>query len=188
MRGRLTALLLATLLVLPTFAFADGHKADYFAGGSGGTGGSKLGGIAQSLVFGFGRERVPWLGITAADASFQFGGENGRDLTQLTLQWGARVTLTSLKKLAPDAADTRVKVFVQGAGGFAYTNDGTDQSGSNGVGSFGGGIQWFAKTLRPGENRYAGLGFQAQADYIWRADRDGYWRVAGGVVYRFLHH
>jgi len=189
MRGRLTVLLLLTLLIVvcPASAFADGHKADYFAGGSGGTGGSKLGGVAQSLVFAFGRNRVPWLGITAADASMQFGEENGRDLMQLTLQFGARVTLTSLKKPNPD---TQVKVFVQGAGGFAYTNDGTDQSGSNGVGSFGGGIQWFAeKHDHPdgGEKRYGGLGLQAQADYIWRADRDGYWRVAGGVVYRFLH-
>jgi len=170
MRGRLTVLLLLTLLIVvcPASAFADGHKADYFAGGSG-------------------RNPVPWLGITAADASMQFGGENGRDLMQLTLQFGARVTLTSLKKPNPD---TQVKVFVQGAGGFAYTNDGTDQSGSNGVGSFGGGIQWFAeKHDHPdgGEKRYGGLGLQAQADYIWRADRDGYWRVAGGVVYRFLH-
>lgn len=191
MRGRLTLLLLVTLLIFPAAALADGHKADYFAGGSGGTGGSKLGGVAQSLVFAFGRERCPWLGLTAADASVQFGGENGKHLTQLTLQWGARVTLTSLKKPDPKTPDTQVKVFVQGAGGFAYTNDGTDQSGSNGVGSFGGGIQWFAeKGPHPdgsNEERYGGLGLQAQADYIFRADRDGYWRVAGGVVYRFLH-
>ena len=188
MRGRLTALLLATLLVLPTFAFADGHKADYFAGGSGGTGGSVVGGFAQSLFFGAEHACCPWLGIGAADGSVQFGGENGKDLTQLTLQWGGRVTLTSLKKPNPD---TQLKVFVQGAGGFAYTNDGTDQSGKNGVGSFGGGIQWFAhQQPHPDgskEMRYGGLGLQAQVDYIWRTEREGYVRVAGGVVYRFLH-
>ena len=189
MRGRLTALLLATLLVLPTFAFADGHKADYFAGGSGGTGGSVVGGFAQSLFFGAEHACCPWLGIGAADGSVQFGGENGKDLTQLTLQFGARVTLTSLKDPNPD---TQLKVFVQGGGGFAYTNDGTDQSGSNGVGSIGGGVQWFFHKVQvpdgtPGEMLYGGIGLQAQVDYIWRADRDGYWRVAGGVVYRFLH-
>ena len=196
MRGRLTVLLLVTLLIFPAAAFADGHKADFFGGGSGGTGGSKLGGITQSLVFGLGREgclwmkdkNCPWLGITANDLSVQFGGENGKELTQMTLQWGGRATLTSFKVPNPD---TPIKVFVQGALGLAYTNDGTEQSGTNFVGSVGGGIQWFPNKLPhpdgKGEMR-GGFGLQAQADYIFRTTRSGYWRGAAGVVYRFLHH
>jgi hypothetical protein len=187
MRVRVTSLFLA-LLFIPALAFADAHKADYYTGGSGGTGGSTIKGFAQSLVFGV--ERYRWLGLTAADASFQFGGHNGKDLTQTTLQFGARVTLTSFRK--PPANDTRVKMFVQGAGGFAYTNDSTDQSGSNGVGSLGGGIQVFAHKVPVPEtqnrqSRYGGVGFQWQYDYIWRSGRPGYWRTSAGVVIRFLH-
>jgi hypothetical protein len=186
MRVRVTFLFLA-ILFIPALAFADAHKADYYGGGSGGTGGSKVGGFVQSLVFGV--ERCRWLGVTAADASVQFGGENGKDLTQFTYQFGARVTLTSFK--TPPANDTKVKVFVQGGGGWAYTNDGTDQSGANGVGSLGGGIQWFAHKLPvPGatnKSAHGGIGVQAQLDYIWRAERQGYWRASAGVVYRFLH-
>lgn len=191
MRVRFCGLFIA-LLAIPTLAFADAHKADYYGGGSGGTGGSTVKGAALSLVFGaedFLGERYRCLGITVADASFQFGGHNGKDLQQTTLQFGARVTLTSLRK--PPANDTRVKIFVQGAGGFAYTNDGTDQSGSNGVGSVGGGIQVFAHKVPAPESttakHYGGVGFQWQYDYIFRAGRPGYWRTSAGVVIRALH-
>jgi len=186
MRGRLTALVV-TLLLVPALALADGHKADYFSGASGGTGGSKLAGFTQSLVFGVANCR--WLNVTAADASVQFGGENGKDLTQVTYQAGVRVTLTSFKD--SPANDTQLKVFVQGAGGFAYTNDGTSESGSNGVGSLGAGIQWFVGKVpvpgAPKEEQYGGIGLQAQVDYIWRSERSGYVRASAGVVYRFLH-
>ena len=194
MRVRLTSLFL-TMLLVPAVASAESHKADYYTGVSGGTGGSSVKGLAQSLVFGCEKcgERWRWLGFTAADGSFQFGGHEGKDLTQATVQFGARVTVTSLRK--PPQNDTRVKLFVQGAGGFAYTNDGTDQSGTNGVGSFGFGAQVFlhkqpvmSQSGTPtNKSHWGGLGFQWQYDYIWRTTRPGYWRTSGGVVIRFLH-
>ncbi|HKW02316.1 MAG TPA: hypothetical protein VJN96_21010 [Vicinamibacterales bacterium] len=165
---------------------------DGYVGGSGGAGGSTLKGAALSVVFGgedLWGERYRWLGLTLGDASFQFGGHNGKDLQQTTVQWGARCTLTSFMK--PPANDTRVKIFVQGAGGFAYTNDGTDQSGSNGVGSIGGGMQVFWHKVPAPESttarHYGGVGFQWQYDYIFRTGRPGYWRTSAGLVIRALH-
>ena len=67
----------------------------------------------------------------------------------------------------------------------------TSESGSNGVGSLGAGIQWVVGKVpvpgAPKEEQYGGIGFQAQVDYIWRSERSGYVRASAGVVYRFLH-
>jgi hypothetical protein len=206
MRVRFFSLLLA-LLSIPTLAFADFHKVDFSGGGSGGTGGSGVGGFAQSLSWGvkFDNKFIRWTcsscGIVLPDISVQFGGHHDPvtdqktdlDTTQVAYQAGFRWTPESLRGRNGKYVDKPTKLFIQLLAGQVYTNDGTAAPGRNGVITLGGGIQYFPRkedrTTKAGkvEPHCAGLGFQAEFDKIWRSDREGFWRLSVGVVYRFLH-
>jgi len=196
MRVRVTPLFLA-ILFIPALAFADFHKVDFSGGGSGGTGGSSVFGFQQSLSWGV--RKCPSCGIVLPDISVQFGTHEDpvthvkTDETQVAYQFGFRWTPTSLYGRNKDRhEDTPTKVFIQLLAGQAYTNDGTAATGKNGVITLGAGIQRFLRKEDRTKNgrsepHCAGLGFQAEVDHIWRNDREGFWRVSGGVVYRFLH-
>jgi len=165
-------------------ARADGHKADLYAGFSFGDGGSKITGFNQSLAWTLPSPKVHKLTIVLPDMSVQFGGHDGKDLTQVAYMVGPRVSLTPRY--------SRHKLFVQGLFGGVYTNDGTVDAGNNPTGAIGAGYEAFfhdrteadVKANRP----HLGLGFRVQVDYIMRSDRDSFTRASAGFVYRFAKH
>jgi len=201
MRVRVSSLFVAVLLV-PTVAFADYPKVDFSGGGSGGTGGSGVGGFAQSLSWNFRKWfTCPSCGFVIPDVSVQFGKHNISQtppqtiqVTQVAYQAGFRWTPTSLHH-REGYEDSKTKVFIQVLAGGVYTNDGNAPTApaNNKVITLGGGVQHFFhkedRTTKAGrvEPHCSGIGIQAQFDKVWRSEREGFWRLSGGVVYRFLH-
>ena len=196
MRSRLLGLLFALALV-PTLAFADSHKADLFGGGSGGTGGSAIGGYIAGINWGTG---LPCLDFVGPTASTQYGGHDGKSLTQTTYNAGVRWTLSSMERdVAADRADRTkkhyvdkpYKPFVQVLYGGVYSNvnDGSGAAVKDQSWDFGGGIDIFSRTAKgpDGRDHYAGLGFRVQYDYIVRVgDSTNFHRVSAGLVWRIL--
>jgi hypothetical protein len=189
MRVRLSCLVLAMFLV-PALAHADGHKADLYAGFSFGDGGSKISGFHQSLAWSLPSPKdspspkAHWLTLVIPDVSVQFGGHNGKDLTQVAYLFGARVSLTSRY--------SRHKVFAQGLYGGVYTNDGTVDAGSNQAGASGAGYETFfhdrTEAAKKIGDPHLGLGFRVQIDYVFRSERESFTRASAGFVYRFAKH
>ena len=180
MRIRLTFLLLALLLV-PGLAYADAHKMDYFLGGSGGDGGSGIGGAHASINWG---TKIPWLDVVGPDFSVQFGGHQGKSLTQVAYQGGLHFTLTSMKK---PYKDMPVKPFAHFMAGGVYTNDSTGKAFKDGAFSFGFGVEQFFKKDATQTDHFSGVGYRVQYDYIIRSgDRESFSRVSAGIVYRLL--
>lgn len=205
MRVRLTSLFLA-ILVVPAVAYAEAHKADLSGGGSGGSGGSAIGGFWQSIAFDWPIGKCGWCS-PVADLSVQFGRhqvegqQTDNALTQVAYQGGFRASLGGLaasirrKGRQVEEQDPQLKIFLQVLAGAVYTNDGTSHNDdkspgtTNGAITFGGGFQYFfGKAMPEGGTvlHAAGWGVQAQVDHIWRADRESFTRVSGGVTYRFL--
>lgn len=187
MRVRLASLLTAILLV-PAAAYAESHKADLFGGGSGGNGGSTIGGWIAGINWG---TACPWLDIVGPTASTQFGGHDGKSLSQIAYHGGARVTLTSMKTARDGhAVDQTIKPFVHVLVGGVYTNinDGSGQAFKDLSWTFGGGVDkfWHHTTLN-GRDHTSGVGFRVQYDYIVRnGDHTNFSRVSAGIVWRIL--
>jgi hypothetical protein len=197
MRVRVTSLFLAVLLA-PTVAFAESHKADLFGGGSGGTGGSKIGGYIVGVNWG---TCVPWIDVVGPTVSTQYGGHDGKSLTQTAYHGGVRLTLTSMQrdraaeKAAPSTSqkyyvDKDVKPFVHFLVGGVYSNinDGSGQALKDWSVTIGGGVdKFFHKVSLNGRDHVTGVGFRVQYDYVVRSgDSTNFHRVSAGVVWRIL--
>lgn len=189
MRVRFYGLLVA-LLTIPTLAFAESHKADLFGGGSGGNGGSTIGGYLVGINWG---TSVPWLDVVGPTVSTQYGGHDGKSLSQTAYHGGVRLTLTSMKKDPKDREhylDVKCKPFVHVLVGGVYTNinDGSGKALKDVSWTFGGGFDkfWHTRDMN-GRAHTTGVGFRVQYDYIVRTgDHTNFNRVAAGVVWRIL--
>jgi hypothetical protein len=187
MRTRLTCLLLG-ILGVPTFAFADFHKVDFYDGGSLGNGASTLFGIHTSIGL---REpaklprRLTWV---IPDLSVQIGSHDGTPVTQFASLFGARILATSYGK--------NCGLFGQVLAGNVYQNDSVSTDHNNGALSFGVGFEAFKGAAQKVEvqekdqkktvESHYGWGFRADFDYITRSgDRKDFWRASAGIVYRF---
>jgi hypothetical protein len=183
MRVRLLCLVLAIFLV-PALVHADGHKADLYGGFSFGDGGSKIAGFNQSLAWSLPSPKAHKLTLVIPDVSVQFGGHDGKDLTQVAYLFGARVSLTPRY--------SRHKAFAQALYGGVYTNDGTVDAGSNQAGAIGAGYETFfhdrTEAAKKTGDPHLGLGFRVQIDYVFRSERESFTRASAGFVYRFEKH
>jgi hypothetical protein len=173
MRLRLSGLVLAIVLV-PTLANADDHRADWYGGFSGGGGGSKLFGFHESLGIGFPQTKAENLSIVG-DLSVHFGSSDaGTDVTQVAFMGGARYTF------AKD--NSRHKPSAHFLAGTVYSNDG-GSGGKNGAIAVGGTYEFL---LKRGAAPMSGWGIRFQIDYFNRADRSNFTRISSGIVYRFV--
>ena len=188
MRVRVFSLLLA-LLTIPTFAFADAHKADFYGGGSGGTGGSIIGGFIAGVNWG---TKCPWFDVVGPVASNQGGGHDEKALSQTVFHGGGRFTLTSMRKdREGHYLDKRYKPFGQILVGGVITNinDGSGDAIKDFSYTFGGGIDTFLHKPKQlhGREHSAGVGIRVQVDYVVRpGDHTNFTRVSAGVIYRIL--
>ena len=181
MRVRLTSLFL-TILLIPAMAFAESHKADLFGGGSGGTGGSTIAGYLVGINWGTSN---PWIDVVGPTVSTQYGGHDGKSLTQTAYHGGIRLTVRSKQHV-----DMEYKPFVHVLFGGVYTNinDGSGQALKDASWTFGGGVdKFFHKITVQGLDHMTGVGFRVQYDYIVRVgDHTNFHRVSAGVVWRIL--
>ena len=183
--------LLFALALVPAVAYADSHKADLSGGGSGGTGGSALGGFIAGINWG---TSLPWLDVVGPTVSQQYGSHDGKSLTQTAYHGGVRVTLSSMERDPQDRThflDKPYKPFVQVLIGGVYSNlnDGSGLALKDFSWDVGGGIDIFSHTAKgpDGRDHSAGLGFRVQYDYIVRTgDGANFHRVSAGVVWRIL--
>jgi hypothetical protein len=176
MRVRLSSLFVALVLV-PTLSFADSHKADLYGGGSGGTGASSVGGVHGSIAWDL--KDYPRFSVVVADFSTQFGSHQGKDLTQVSYLWGARVWL--------NRAGSRNKAFVQVLGGGVYYNDGTPASGAKPAIGFGGAYELgLGEPVKTSTGTDCVWGIRGEVERIKPRNRDAFTRVSGGVVFRFV--
>jgi hypothetical protein len=176
MRTRLIGLILA-LLAFPALASADDHRWDGYFGGSGGPGGSKLWGLHQAFAFVPVQDGMLSKLSVVVDWSTQFGThDDGRRVTQFPLAFGGRVMLSRGKD--------KFKPWVHVLGASIYTNDGAaDATDSAFV--FGFGVDIVPKT--DVKNTF---GLRVQYDYFNRSstEREDFWRVSAGAIYRFGQH
>jgi hypothetical protein len=173
MRSRRLWLALGVLLI-PSAAQADDHRAGLFAGISFARG-STLVGFHESYEVTSPRPANRNLSVVG-DFSVNFGShDNGADVTQVPFMFGVRYMPTWLadhQKLVP---------FGQFLVGGVYTNDGVDD-GTDGAFAFGGGVDF----LPTRDASHEGWGVRAQFDYIVRGgEGDDIPRFSAGVVYRF---
>ena len=177
MRVRFFSLLLA-LLTIPTLAFADFHKADFYGGGSGGTGGSAVGGVLGSINWG---TQIRWFDAVLADVSWQHGSHEGKALNQVAIQAGGRFFMTSFNKV-----DKPYKPFLHVLIGGVHTGQESKPWLHDMSITVGGGYEHFWK--KEGDH-YKGLGVRGQVDLVMRpGDSAKFWRYSGGIVYRDLPH
>jgi hypothetical protein len=169
MRIRLFCLVLAVLLV-PTLARADDHWADLYAAFAGGGGGSNLFGVHEAVAVTSPGSPRHYLSFVVSDVSVQ----NGNDVTQTTFLWGGRVTFSKPQHKAKFSVHSLLGVV---------TNDGA-AAGTNFAGAVGGGVEYLPSPQD--KDRKKGFGVRAQVDRVFRkGDRDDFWRISGGVFYRF---
>jgi hypothetical protein len=173
MRIRLSCLVLG-LMLAPAPARADGHWADFYAAFSGGGGASNVYGIHSSFAVTSPGGPSHYLSLVLSDVSLQFGSHDGSDVTQATFLWGGRVTISKpAHKFKPS-----FHVLLG-----AVTTDGV-ADGTTFATAFGGGVEYLPNP--ESDDRKKGFGVRAQIDRVVRAgDRDDFWRISGGVFYRF---
>jgi hypothetical protein len=175
MRTRLSCLVLGFLLI-PSLARADGHWADFYAAFVGGGGGSNVYGIHSAFAATSPGGPSHYLSFVLTDVSIQSGSHDGSDVTQITFLWGPRVTFSKPDhKLKPS-----VHVLLGGV-----TTDGV-ADGTTFATAFGGGVEYLPNPTD--KDRKKGFGVRAQIDRVVRSgDREDFWRISGGVFYRFGH-
>jgi hypothetical protein len=173
MRIRLSCVVLGLLLV-PAPARADGHWADFYAAFSGGGGGSNVYGIHSAFAATSPGGPSHYLSFVLTDVSIHSGSHDGSDVTQITFLWGGRVTISKpYHKFKPS-----FHVLLGGV-----TTDGV-ADGTTFATAFGGGLEYLLDPVS--KERKKGFGFRAQIDRVVRSsDRDDFWRISGGVFYRF---
>ena len=172
MRLRLSWVVLG--LLVPTLAYADDHWADNYAGFSGGSGGSTVYGVHDSVAIEF--KKWPDLGVVPVDFSVQFGEQ----VTQVIYMAGARYTW------APSSDRMHAnKVLLQALFGTVYTNDGastsTDKTDKDFALGLGAGYE-FLKVIKGQTVTFRGI-----YDRIKRSgDRDEWFnRFSAGMSYRW---
>lgn len=173
MRSRRLWLALGVLLI-PSAALADDHRAGLFAGISFARG-STLVGFHESLEVTSKTPANRDLSFVA-DFNVNFGShDNGNDVTQVPFLFGVRYMPTWM------ADHQRLVPFGQLLVGGVYTNDGVD-NGTNSAVAFGGGVDF----LPTRDATHEGWGIRAQFDYIVRSgERDNIPRFSAGAIYRF---
>jgi hypothetical protein len=187
MRIRPACFVFGVLLLVPPLAYADSHNADYYGGGSGGGGGSTLKGFIVAFGKDLPKQPLAKHGIfwgVVGGASVQFGGHAGRDVTQVVLGVGPRVTFSK--------SDWQIHGHAQF--GDVYTNDGLliNTKGEPEPNDFdvaaGAAIDYlFPHGSFPGTNTHLpGLGFRLiEVDRVFNhGDRSSVWRFSAGLVYR----
>lgn len=203
MRVRLASLFLA-ILVVPAVAFAESHKADFYLGSSGGSGGSTIGGFIAGSNWG---TPCPWFDVVGPVFSTQGGGHESKALSQTVFQGGARLTLSAMNRdraaeanEAPDKNGNKKKLyFDRGWKPFAQAlvggtivniNDGSAKAIKDWSYTLGVGVDKFWHTMkRDGRVHYFGAGVRVQVDYVIRpGDHTNFTRVSGGFVYRVPGH
>ena len=191
MRIRPACLVFGVLLLVPALAYADSHNADFGGGASWGGGGSTLSGFIVTL----GRSwKVPE-GNPPADSprrivfgevgvsSVQFGGDAGRDVTQVI--WGGGLRVSYAQPRSRNFFHAQVQLVG------VYTNDGrfisskgNPEPNDKGV-TVGGAYDWVFRKPIGGLTPVRGLGLRGQVDRVFNlGDRHSVWRFSGGLIYR----
>lgn len=170
MRIRPSWLILA-LLLIPTAAHADDHKADLFGGPSGARGSSLWGfQVTGALTL-----PVPGLGRNLAaigDFSAHIGSRDEEDLISFLV--GARLALAK-------GHESHVVPFAQVMFGRVHYRDG-DGSGGDGAVVVGGGLDFLVTRTEDS----GGWGLRAEVDRVWRVgDAHDLVRVSGGLFVRW---
>jgi hypothetical protein len=175
MRTRLLGFVLG-LLAVPSLALADSHRWDGFIAGGGGNGASTLFSFHQTAsIFPFYGKDGTLTNISfVADWATQFGKhDDGTRVTQFPLAFGGRYT-------QPLGAGN-FQPYAQLLGSWIYTNDGAPDA-TDGALVFGFGLDW----VKSPHGASTGYGLRVAVDYFDRTStRDNFWRVSGGVVFRF---
>lgn len=178
MRIRLICLALA-FLSIPTLASADDHRWDGYFGGSGGDGASKLFGFHQAAAVALGRQG-PWRKIAVVgDFSTQFGSHDGIPVTQFAYMTGVRV-------MASRREDT-LKPFAHVLFGGVYSNDHLADPNDGAVAA-GFGLDFVPTPTNRELKKSFGLRVQVDRFYRMGDQRADFWRVSGGVIFRYGQH
>jgi len=166
------------ILLAPRLAFADDHRMDLYGGFSGGNGASKLFGFHQAIGIVFSGENPKIHRLSAvADFSVQFANETS-SVTQVLFMVGGRYAFSR-------PADKN-KISAHFLGGTEYYNQ-AGGAANAGVYAFGAGYEYLPTPK--GTRQIDGLGYRAQVDHIIRpGSAVNFWRVSGGIVYRFGQH
>lgn len=169
------------MLLLPTVAFADDHKA--FFGGLSQIYASTLTGLHLTY-----EQKTPRPGnlLIVGDFSTQWGTHEGLDLRRTTAMGGVRFAFASRSEAAGPTAQQasghpRHIGGVHALIGIVNDSDGGDE-GTDGALAVGASYAFVARRFASN----AALGIRVQADYINRlGDSDGFPRVSVGAVYWF---
>jgi hypothetical protein len=176
MRTRLLGFVLG-LLAIPSVALADSHRWDGFIAGGGGNGASSLFSFHQTAsIFPFyGRKDSILTNVSlVADWATQFGKhDDGTRVTQFPLSFGGRYT--------QPLGSEHFQPYAQVLGSWIYTNDGAADA-TDGALVVGFGLDW----VKTPHGVSTGYGLRLAVDYFDRnSARENFWRVSGGVVFRF---
>ena len=178
MRMRLIGLVLGLLLV-PALASADDHRWDWYFGGSGGDGASKLAGIHQAIGIALGQQGTRRKVAVVGDLSTQFGSHDGIPVTQFAYMTGVRL-------MASRRSD-KFKPSGHVLFGGVYQNDGLADTNDGAI-AIGFGVEYIPNPTSP-ELRHS-FGIRAQVDRIFRMSdvREDFWRASVGVIFRYGQH
>jgi hypothetical protein len=170
---------LCALLLSPAVARADDHRADWYGGFSGGSGASKLAGFYNAFAIPLPSQnpRLHRMSLLT-DVSVQFGKHDGQSVSQVVYMAGAKYTFARREQ--------KNKVSAHILGGTEYYNTAGNAS-NTGVLAFGVGYEFIPAPTS--SNLLDGLGVRVQVDSVFRSgDRENFWRVSGGLIYRFGQH
>ena len=166
----------AVMLLFPTAARGDDHKADLYFGVAYAEG-SNLWGLHQAFAFTLnGTGRFAHDFSIVGDVSQHFGSNDGSTATRVSYLTGPRWTIA--------LRNPQHKLLPHVLIGTVHQNDnGVDTTDF--AAAIGGGWEY---VLHPpsSDQSSSGLGFRVNADYVVRkGDADNYPRVSVGVIYRF---